>query len=137
MPDADLLVTGVSSQPGHFLLPQLDGFALRVVAVGRHRPDGLSPSIAWREADLAAPPTLPAAAAILHLAPVWLLPPLLDALPRAPQRIIALSSASVGTKAHSADTGERRLAERLITAESAVRSFADSHGSACRIVRRR
>ncbi|WP_435101980.1 hypothetical protein [Arhodomonas sp. AD133] len=132
-----LLVTGLNSQPGWFLNAALAEHPAAVTAIGRRRPAELPANIAWRGVDLETPPRdLPAARVLLHMAPIWLLPPLLDALADAPPAaLIAVSSSSARTKARTADSHERRLAERLAHGEQAAQGRAEHHGITCRILR--
>ncbi len=132
-----LLVTGLSSQPGWFLKTALAEHPAAVTAIGRRRPAELPGNVAWRGADLETPPRdLPAARVLLHMAPIWLLPPLLDALSDTPPAaLIAVSSSSARTKARTADPHERRLAERLTRGEQAVQDHAEHYGITCHILR--
>lgn len=66
---------------------------------------------------------------VVHLAPLWTLPPYLDHLADLPlRRVVACSSTSVVTKADSPDPAERRLARRLTDAEEAVRERCAEQG---------
>ncbi len=74
----------------------------------------------WHQINIDHPEQLPKinATALIHLAPLWLLPPLLPVL-RSLQakRVIAFGSTSLFSKADSADASERQLVARLSAAE--------------------
>lgn len=73
-------------------------------------------------ADIATGPQLSIASSqAVHVAPLWLLPPLLSPLAaQGLRRIVALSSTSRLTKLESPDAVERRMAHALAEAEQAV-----------------
>ncbi len=82
--------------------------------------------VIWHQADISHPEQLPdlKVEALVHLAPLWLLPPLLPYLDSIKvQRIIAFGSTSLFSKATSADAGERNLVARLAEAEEAICRF--------------
>lgn len=77
----------------------------------------------WHVADIADPGQLPQVDAriLIHLAPLWLLPPLLPILgSRKIVRIIGFGSTSLFSKTASADGSERQLAARLGLAEETI-----------------
>ncbi|MHB8353687.1 MAG: NAD-dependent epimerase/dehydratase family protein [Burkholderiales bacterium] len=70
------------------------------------------------------------------VAPLWVLPdyfPLL--LARGAQRVVALSSTSVFTKADSANIEEQAVAARLMAGERRLQAWAEGHGIAWVILR--
>jgi nucleoside-diphosphate-sugar epimerase len=114
------LVTGATSQIGHFLLPRLQTAGFTVTAFSRKSLPNTE-QVIWQAADLQTfslsihQPSL-----LFHLAPLPLLPPLLARLPNdAPlTRVIAFSSTSRFTKATSYDLTEQAIAAQLIQAET-------------------
>ena len=83
--------------------------------------------VIWHQADISHPEQLPDlnnVEALIHLAPLWLLPPLLPSLDSIKvRRIIAFGSTSLFGKAASADAGERNLVARLAGSEEAICQF--------------
>ncbi|MDM8547705.1 NAD-dependent epimerase/dehydratase family protein [Candidatus Venteria ishoeyi] len=129
-----ILLTGASSQIGRFLLPQLLDAGYQVMALSRRpKPDWVlahprHEACHWINADLnTIPKNLPCKQAeiLLHLAPITLLPELLEHLPDL-QRLIAFSSTSRFCKLDSSDPGERDIANALIDAESVVVRLCDA-----------
>ncbi len=117
-----IIVTGATSLIGRCLLPRLLAAGYEVHAVSRAggKHSGTTSPLIWHQADIAQADALPAvnAQALIHLAPLWLLPPLLPALASLHvKRVIGFSSTSVFSKADSANEMERWLAERLAEAE--------------------
>jgi nucleoside-diphosphate-sugar epimerase len=128
-----IIVTGARSIIGRFLLPALleEGYEVHAIS----RKSGKNPSskneLSWHLADISEPEQFPGTQAptLVHLAPLWLLPPLLPALvPLGIKRVIAFGSTSVFSKASSADSGERELAVRLAAAEEAIRLTCGASG---------
>ncbi len=118
-----VVVVGATSLVGHFLLPRLVNAGHDVTAVSRHNAPSAPPAgVAWQRCDVAyEEPRLTPGAVLVHLAPLWLAPPLIRRLgSRRLRRVIAFGSTSRFTKADSTDAGERALAARLATAEAAV-----------------
>ncbi|AHE98549.1 NAD-dependent epimerase/dehydratase family protein [Thioalkalivibrio paradoxus] len=117
-----VLVTGAAGVVGHFLLPRLVAAGLEVHALSRV--DRFTEGVCWHRGDLEQPTRtngLPPADAAVHLAPIWLLPPILPRLRElGVRRLIAFSSTSALTKADSASVAERALAQRLVDAEARV-----------------
>lgn len=118
-PEARALVTGATSLVGGYLLERLRERGLAVHAVCRSEgARGLG--IVWERRDIAhglgAPRGRPRYA--FHLAPLWLLPGIIDELPAwGVERLIAFGSTSRFTKAGSNSAKERELAARLTAAE--------------------
>ena len=129
---------GASSLVGGYLIPRLAAAGLAPLAVSRRPAPPASPSEAqWARVDVTRQPSaIPAAATAVHIAPLWLAPPLLEALAaRGLQRIIAFGSTSRFTKERSADAGERGIARRLAEAEDRLRAECDRHRVAWTIFR--
>ncbi len=139
-----IIVTGASSQVGDFLLPRLSGIAngqrCKIIALSRlpeTAPRTRFESVEWRHGDLreVLPPCV-GAEAVIHLAPLWLLPERLPELAACGvTRIVALGSTSVFTKSTSADPAELETAQRLAKAEAAISEFSQSHDIAWTILR--
>lgn len=130
-------MVGASSLVGRYLLPRLAAAGWTPIAVSRrHAP--VEPSEAqWVRVDVAREPSaIPAAASAVHLAPLWLAPPLIEGLAaKGLRRIIAFGSTSRFTKERSTDAGERDLARRLAEAEERLRAECDRHGIAWTLFR--
>lgn len=125
------LVTGATSQIGFFLLQRLPESGIEVHALSRKAAASKS-GVFWHLADIEKGelPTGTGADTLIHLAPIWLLPGLIDlAASRGIERIIAFSSTSRFTKRDSKNSRERLLAEKL---EASERRVAEKC-SACRI----
>jgi GT2 family glycosyltransferase/nucleoside-diphosphate-sugar epimerase len=131
----EVWVFGASSLVGRLLLPRLvaAGYQVRAfctdpAAIGAAD----SPRLTWHGQRLSGPPVLLPGArpeALIHLAPLPLLPPWIEALATAGLgRVIAFGSTSRYTKQASADPAERRLATDLAAAEDAVAAACDRLG---------
>ena len=128
-----VLVIGAASQIGYHLLPRLVEAGRDVAAVSRFHAPGDPRGASWHRLDLAQASALPASglqpATVVSLAPLRILPPLVNALADlGSTRIIAFSSTSRFTKARSADPAERELAASLVRAEEALASQCEHHG---------
>jgi GT2 family glycosyltransferase/nucleoside-diphosphate-sugar epimerase len=123
---AELWVFGASSLVGRTLLPRLlaAGFRVRAFCSDPTATGATgSPNLSWQPLDLKDPAELPAGRpdALIHLAPLPLLPAWMDRLASAGvTKLIAFSSTSCFTKAESADPAERQLAADLAAAEHRV-----------------
>src|SRR5688500_18085460 len=121
-----IIVTGATSIIGAFLLPRLLEAGYEIHAVSRDFGKKLltaGENPVWHRADITRPEQLPRinAAILIHLAPLWLLPPLLPVLNSLKiKRIIGFGSTSLFSKANSADIAERNLAARLAEAEQKI-----------------
>lgn len=141
------LVTGATSQIGHFLLPMLAGHALTaadppaahgaVIALTRHRPGPSLPHVRWTRGAL---PDRPAIEAPLRLAASF--GPLDDFatwLERAPlaasPRVVATSSMSAESKRESVVAAERAIARRLRDGEQRLIDVCERRGIAWTILR--
>ncbi len=113
------VVTGASNQIGYFLLPKL-AQQHKVVAVSRQAKHIIHhPNITWIQQDLQTTPFITFQPFVLiHLAPIWLLPPLLQA--HTPQRIIVFSSTSRFSKTDSPDLREQQIAQNLADTETVI-----------------
>jgi nucleoside-diphosphate-sugar epimerase len=120
-----IIVTGANSIIGPFLLARLLEAGYEVHALSRkNNPDTVGVNrLFWHQVNIDHPEQLPTvnAVALIHLAPLWLLPPLLPALNSLRiKRVMAFGSTSLFSKAHSADASERQVAARLNAAEGAI-----------------
>ena len=126
-----IIVTGATSIIGEFLLPNLLDAGYEVHAISRRAAEALPSTgkLIWHQADMSEPAQIPDVNAqiLIHLAPLWLLPPLLPVLNTLQlKRVIGFSSTSVFSKSHSAHAAERKVATRLAEAEEAVRRFCSA-----------
>ncbi len=100
------------------------------VALGRHPPP--DPAIPWQPFDPAVDTLgsrLDEARILIHLAPLPLLPRLIEAeLPAGLERIVALGTTSVLFKKESGSPRERRIAHEQLRAEAALAHLADLRG---------
>lgn len=117
-----ILVTGAFSQIGHFLLPKLiDEFSVISISRKSQLPRHTAEKVIKLDcltADAKDISQLPELFAVIHLAPLFLLPNLLDVLvENLPRRIIAFSSTSIYGKKDSADPNEQKLINQLAQAE--------------------
>lgn len=124
------LVIGATGVVGHFLLPRLSAAGVEVHALSRSPRDESTPLATWHSGDLGIrgwQHGLPPMDVALHLAPLWLLPPVLPELRElGVRRLIAFGSTSRHTKMASTSRAERLLAARLADAESRLAQGADS-----------
>jgi nucleoside-diphosphate-sugar epimerase len=136
-PEPRALVTGASSLVGTCLVEKLRerGFAVRAFSRSERAP---APCVAWTSRDLATGLGAPdgSAAYLFHVAPLWLLPPLVDELRKwGVERIVAFGSTSRFTKAGSTSARERQVADRLARAEEALASRSRDLGLAWTLFR--
>lgn len=124
-----VLVLGATSLIGAFLMARLQAAGYEPMGLSRRPPGG---DACWIDADLAneaLEDTLPAAATVFSLSPIWLLPAALSALKaRGMTRLVAFSSTSRFTKADSPEASERAVAKALAEAEAAVEAFCAAEG---------
>jgi nucleoside-diphosphate-sugar epimerase len=134
MPNAGpVLVIGAASQIGYHLLPMLVAAKREVVALSRAPAPGDTRGAAWYRLDPTNPEALRSSGwlprYVINLAPIRILPPLIDALADlGTSRMIAFSSTSRFTKADSDDPTERDLAALLAHSEDAVARNCGRHG---------
>lgn len=117
------IVTGATSLVGDFLVPRLLAAGTPVTALSRRPAPAAPPAgLTWQIADIGDPSLrVPAGAVLFHLAPLWLLPPLLGRLAASGvRRVVALGSTSRFTKARSGSPRERQVAADLSAAEAAL-----------------
>lgn len=124
-----ILVTGASSQVGQFLLPKLIEMGHQILIVSRKKPFIYAESekneqLIHLQVDLGQldtddkPIELAKVNTIIHLAPMYLLIPLLKKLDKKTlKRLIAFSSTSVFGKDNTKDKKEQILVQRLKEAE--------------------
>lgn len=121
---ATILVTGATGIVGPYLLPRLAAIGAQVHAISRRPPASSLAGVSWHPVDITAGlATLPVGRidAVVHAAPLWLLPNLIDELrARGVRRLIAFGSTSRFSKADSGDAEERAVAARLAAAEAAI-----------------
>ncbi len=131
------LVTGATSQIGYFLLPRLQAAGFSVIAISR-RAQSSSPNMVWQSLDLLTNvdplnslkiSDSPATWVLFHLAPLPLLPSLLNRLVDRVEltRVMAFSSTSRFTKINSTDAKEQAIALALQTAEEAMITTCQTH----------
>lgn len=127
-----VLVTGASSLIGDYLLPQLVNAGFEVHATSRNPPNPApSSAVIWHRLDITDPQMIPVVNPdiLIHLAPLMILPPFLDATRfKGLKRIIAFGSTSVFTKAESGQESERQWARSLKQAEERIAELSVSTG---------
>lgn len=135
-----LLVTGVSSQVGGFLLHRLIEENINVTAISRSA-QSIKQGVDWIHADIAEPThlaleNLQNISVVLHLAP---LPLLLGLMPKlialGVKRIIAFSTTSCFTKRHAQSAKDAGLAEQFHKAEIELQQICQQHQIAWTIFR--
>jgi nucleoside-diphosphate-sugar epimerase len=133
-----VLVIGATSIVGRYLLPRLRSAGHDVHAVSRRpAPSWSPPGVTWHRADIARG-GLDAlgAATLVHLAPLWLAPPLLPSLiDGGLSEVVAFGSTSRFTNESSPDPREQSLAARLAAAEVAVEQACATAGVGWTILR--
>ena len=137
-----VLITGGSSQVGVYLIPKLKERGLVVHALSRRPPASAPSGAVWHRVDIENLDLSGAKAQILiHLAPLPLLPPLLQRLeadggnPAGLKRVIAFGSTSRFVKQQSGSSEEREFAKALADAETAIADFCEARGIAWTIFR--
>lgn len=123
--ERSVIVTGARGLVGHYLLPRLVEAGFEVQAISRRPgpPSGAEspPAVRWVSMALERPVLLEAAPCLVHTAPIWLLPRLLDVVAaNGLRRLVAVSSTSRFTKQGSGSARERETARRLAEAEAVV-----------------
>lgn len=125
-----VLVTGGSSLVGHYLLPRLAAARCETLVLSRRGPGQSAPGVSWMQADIARRIPWPDFAgfdALIHLAPLPLLPGILADLPPSMRHIVAIGTTSVYTKLGSAASRDRLLVEQQRAAETALVEFCTEH----------
>jgi nucleoside-diphosphate-sugar epimerase len=133
-PPHRIIVTGATSIVGQFLLPKLAYAGYEVHAISRKdssNPAIIQKNIFWHSGDISHPEQVSCASAtaLVHLAPLWLLPPLLPVLDSLQvRRVIGFGSTSIFSKASSSNLDERRIAASLAEAAEATRKLCGKFG---------
>lgn len=137
MSPSPILVIGATSLVGRYLIPRLAAAGHGVLAVSRRPADASTPQARWFRVDVVLEPAaIPPAPTAVHLAPLWLAPPLVETLAASGlRRLIAFGSTSRSTKERSADPREREVARRLAEAEDRLREACARHGIAWTLFR--
>ena len=133
-----VIVTGATSMIGHFLLDKLLAADYEVHAVSRASAkslNGKAHRLVWHQADISQLRALTGIDAwgLIHLAPLWLLPPLLKSLDLV--RVIGFGSTSVFSKARSGNAAERQLAARFADVEAAISCICIEKEMGCTLFR--
>jgi nucleoside-diphosphate-sugar epimerase len=131
-----VLLTGASSQIGLFLIPRLLRDGHELFAISRHRRDGDS-RVKWLLDDVSsAALPWPPVDALIHIAPLRLLPVLLPGfLARGGRRVICFGTTSRYSKAISGDPKEQAFAAEQIAAESKVAELCQAANAAWTVFR--
>jgi len=131
-----VLLTGASSQIGLFLIPRLLRDGHELFAISRRRRDGDS-RVTWLLDDVSSPATpWPPVDALIHIAPLRLLPALLpDFLASGGRRVICFGTTSRYSKAVSGDPKEQAFAAEQIAAESKVAELCQAANAAWTVFR--
>lgn len=142
MENKRVIVSGATSQVGIFLLPRLIEAGCSVQALSRTDPaslDKVHPLITWRQTDIPRGwkgSEIQGASHYIHLAPVWLLPDVVEDLYHLGiRRIVALSSTSRFTKINSRNLQEQEIAKKLAAAEERISAACDNHGISWTLLR--
>lgn len=132
----EVVLTGASSQLGQCLLPKLIQHGFHVRAWSRHAvPSESTAAVTWQRRDISQAGEALCAPVIVHLAPLWLLPALLDACSVQGGRIVAIGSCSISAKSTSPSARERDVAEQLRRAEQQLAFLAERDGHKLTILR--
>lgn len=127
VPTRRAIVTGATSLIGDFLLPALVRTGFEVHAISRKPPiPKTHRHIVWHKQDIGTGGLAETYGAdvLIHLAPLWTLPPLVDRLAGGGiKRILAFSSTSLFTKENSGSEQERQMVANLKKAEENLQSF--------------
>ncbi|HYE37797.1 glycosyltransferase [Methylocaldum sp.] len=130
-PKRRVIVTGATSLVGDFLLPALAQADFEVHAISRKPQTPLSRRyIIWHRHDISNDRLAQTYGAeiLIHLAPLWTLPPILDELAAGGvKRIIAFSSTSLFTKEKSGYEQERQMVTRLKKSEEDLQTLCAKH----------
>jgi nucleoside-diphosphate-sugar epimerase len=131
-----VLVTGASSQVGVFLIPRLLREGHELFAISRRWRDAAD-GVTWLLDDVATPQTpWPPVDALIHIAPLRLLPGLLPKfIAQGGRRVICFGTTSRYSKAASADPKEQALAAEQIAAEATVAELCEAANVAWTVFR--
>jgi nucleoside-diphosphate-sugar epimerase len=137
-----VIVAGATNQIGFFVLPRLIEGGYQIHAISRHDPAVQKIKhdlITWHQIDLSGKEkklNIPKAEYFIHLAPIWLIPGIIDDLfKKGVKRIIALGSTSRYSKLNSRDKKEQDTIRKLMTAEEALISKCNNSGVAWTLFR--
>ena len=115
------ILTGATSQIGSFLIPLLSERGIEVHALSRKPRPSSSENIFWHVCDIGKGEMAANGETLFHLAPIWLLPDIVQpAASLGVRRILAFSSTSRFTKLDSGNPHERALAKKLEESEILV-----------------
>ncbi len=135
MEHTQIIVSGATSQVGIFLLPHLIEAGFHVQALSRNGPasaNRVHPLITWHQTDISRgwkEPKIRDASHFIHLAPVWLLPDIVEDLSHLGiRRIVALSSTSRFTKICSKNLQEQEIAKKLAASEEHIAAACNKYG---------
>ena len=126
-----ILVTGAFSQIGQFLIPKLVN-KYTVICVSRKNKEQLHQQTQLVNIDLLTAEkkdvaNIPPLFAIIHLAPVFILPQVLNLFSsNLPQRLIAFSSTSIVGKKNSSDPYEQELIGKLQRSENEIADYCEA-----------
>ena len=114
-----VLVTGITSQIGKFLVPRLLRESHKIVAISRQPRDGME-HVRWLSGDISMPHiSIPPTEVLIHLAPLRLLPDLLpEFFAQGGRRVIGFGTTSRYSKAVSGDLREQLFSAEQIAAEA-------------------
>ncbi len=136
------LILGAAGQVAPFLAARLAASGYEGVTVSRRPPPEppLSPAFVWHTFDLTGDLPWPGAwvdgACLFSSVPLWLVPRHIGILAsQGLRQVVAFSSTSVYTKAHSRSAKDRQVAERLRQAEADLVSACDASGLPYTILR--
>lgn len=131
-----ILVTGATSQVGSFLLPRLLRDGHKLFAISRCLRDG-DEGVEWLVDDVSSPTMAwPPVDALIHVAPLRLLPALLpDFLVKGGRRVICFGTTSRYSKAVSGAAKEKIFAAEQTAAESKVAELCEAAGAAWTVFR--
>ena len=125
-----ILVTGGSSVVGDYLLPRLAAAGHSCTILSRTQHDAAG----WRRVDAARErvwdASLQDTTALIHLAPLTLIPHVLRDATASLQRVIAIGTTSVYTKGDSRSAKDRELVQQQRAAEQALTEYCATRGIA-------
>jgi nucleoside-diphosphate-sugar epimerase len=129
-------LTGASSQTGRFLIPRLLRDGHQLFAISRRWRAG-DDGVEWLIDDVSTPGiSWPAADALIHIAPLRLLPGLLpDFLAKGGRRVICFGTTSRYSKAVSGNAEEQAFAAEQIAAEASVAELCEAANAAWTVFR--
>ena len=121
--DKPTMLVGPANQIGLSILSNLIETKAKIDCVyHKSIPNFYHPQLNWIQSDLnkLTQPIESEAEILIFTAPIWLLPLMLDNLPKKIKRIICFSSTSIITKNNSVNLQERSLVAKLIDAERQI-----------------